>query len=60
MEDSMNAKKGTNGMLNLNFPKETALPEKPVWKENAPEEGTGGLSVLDSWTPLNRIRSGRR
>ena len=38
-------------MWNLNFPKKTALPEKPFWKENAPEEGTGGLSVQDLLDP---------
>ncbi len=40
-----------DGMWNLNFPKETALPEKPFWKENVPEEGAGGLSVQDLLDP---------
>ena len=47
----MNIKKEMNGMWDLNFPKETALPEKPFWKGNVPEEGTGGLSVQDLLDP---------
>ena len=47
----MNAKKETNGMWDLNFPKETALPEKPFWKGNALDEGGGGLSVQDLLDP---------
>ena len=38
-------------MWNLNFPKASALPEKPFWKGNAPEEGAGGLSVQDLLDP---------
>ncbi len=38
-------------MWNLNFPKETALPEKPFWKEKAPEERGSGLSVQDLLDP---------
>lgn len=38
-------------MWNLNFPKETALPEKPFWKDIAPEEGGGGLPVQDLLVP---------
>ncbi|AIA31560.1 hypothetical protein [Leptospirillum ferriphilum] len=43
----MNAKKETDEIWNLNFPKETALPEKPF----ALDEEGGGLSVQDLLDP---------
>ncbi len=43
----MSAKEETKRMWNLNYPKETALPEKPFRNENQ----TGSLSVQDLLDP---------